>query len=90
MYSPSEGNEKYDNDHLSRIKIAVNDMSHKRLHNNSSILNNVISKDEIISAIKTLKQKSPGCDLIANEHILFAGYALTRHLACFFSTYIEN
>ena len=86
MYSPSEGNEKYDNDHLSRIKIAVNDMAHKSLHNNSSILDRFISEDEISSAVKTLKtKKSPGCDLIANEHILFAGDALTRHLARFFN-----
>ena len=57
MYSPSEGNEKYDNEHLSRIKIAVKDMSHKSLDNNSSILDSDISEDEITSAVKTLKTK---------------------------------
>ncbi|CAC5407157.1 unnamed protein product [Mytilus coruscus] len=81
LYSIKEEN-CFDKEFHGKISKKVNDLFNNKYKGYIDTLDKPITVDEIKDQVRTLKaDKSPGQDYISNEHILYGGESLLKHLS---------
>ncbi len=89
LYSELD-DEKFDPLHKSYIEQKFKEMKEKPLVINKE-LDMKVSYEEIVKAIRTLKNgKAGGDDGLSNEHLIFGGIVLHEHLRHLFSCMLES
>ncbi|CAG2239638.1 unnamed protein product [Mytilus edulis] len=90
LYSIKEEN-CFDKQFYGKISKKVHDLFNNKYKGYIDTLDKPITVDEIKDQVRTLKAgKSPGQDYISNEHILYGGENILKHLSVLYNLILEQ